>query len=158
MEAQVSLRRGSLDDIGSLLAVQARAPGAALWSEADYTSLLPAQGVLCLLAQDGFGEQTVGFLLARAAADELEVLNLAVLPEYRRRGLGRRLLGKALAWGHAGGAQQCWLEVRASNQAAVGFYRALGFAEHSRRRRYYRSPEEDAVVLTRRLPSVGAPP
>lgn len=158
MEAQVSLRRGGLKDIDSILTVQACAPGAAAWTEADYTSLLPAQGVLCLLAEDGPGEQAVGFLLARAAADELEVLNLAVLPEYRRRGLGRRLLGDALAWGHAGGAQQCWLEVRASNQAAVDFYRALGFAEHSRRRRYYHSPEEDALVLTRTLSSVGASP
>jgi ribosomal-protein-alanine N-acetyltransferase len=71
--------------------------------------------------------------------------------------LGRRLVAEALARGQARGARQCWLEVRASNQAAIEFYRALGFQERTRRRNYYREPEEDAVVCARRLTDAAGP-
>ena len=79
------------------------------------------------------------------------VLNLAVLPEQRRRGIGRGLLEEALAQGRAQGARQCWLELRASNAGALAFYRAQGFEESQRRPRYYRQPEEDAIVCVRHL-------
>ena len=148
MEGKVTLREAVSDDIEWLLAIQKASPGAAPWSPADYESLLSAAGTVCLMAEDE-EEDSVGFVLARTMADEMEILNLAVRPMQRRRGLGRRLVAEALGRGHARGARQCWLEVRASNRTALDFYCAAGFEEHTRRRDYYRDPVEDAVICRR---------
>jgi ribosomal-protein-alanine N-acetyltransferase len=155
VERPVTLRAVALDDAESLLALQRASPGAAVWSAADYESLLSADSTMCFLAEDGESDELVGFVLTRLAADEMEMLNLAVAPARRRRGLGRRLVAEALARGRARGIEQCWLEVRASNRAALDFYRALGFRERSRRRAYYRDPVEDAVVCARHLTAAG---
>lgn len=151
MAGKLTLREGHPGDIESLVDLQRRAPGAAPWSESDYESLLSDAGGLCLLAEDLVWTRVAGFLLGRITADEMEVLNLAVAPAYRRRGVARRLLGEALGRGYARGARQCWLEVRASNQMALAFYQALNFSEAYRRRQYYCNPVEDAVVCQRRL-------
>ncbi len=152
----MTLRDARRDDLEPLLAIQQASLGAAPWSGADYESLLSADGTLCLLAEDE-EDKGIGFVLARVMADEMEILNLAVRPAQRRRGLGRRLVAEALARGRAFGAQHCWLEVRASNQSALEFYRALGFQERTRRRNYYREPEEDAVVCARPLTVAAGP-
>lgn len=157
MEREVSLRDATRKDIESILAVQRASPEAGAWPPSDYARALGDAGVICLLADDSRGERVVGFLVARAVADEMEILNLAVGMDYRRRGIGRRLLGEALARAHARGARKCWLEVRASNQAARDFYRALGFSEGGRRPRYYRAPEEDAIVCVCSLPAASLP-
>ncbi|MXP65485.1 GNAT family N-acetyltransferase [Roseomonas sp. M0104] len=91
-----------------------------------------------------------GFILVRAAADEAEVLTLAVLPAARRQGVGRALLDAALGVAEAAGARQMFLEVSTANPAARALYAAAGFVEVGRRRRYY--PDgSDALVLSRRL-------
>ncbi|MGH9788229.1 MAG: ribosomal protein S18-alanine N-acetyltransferase [Candidatus Acidiferrales bacterium] len=151
------LRGAALDDIEALVALQQASPGAAPWSAPDYESLLSANTTVCLLAEDEDKDEPVGFVLARLVADELEILNLAVAPARRRRGLGRRLVAEALARGRVRGAEKCWLEVRASNRAALDFYLALGFREHSRRGAYYRNPVEDAVVCVRQLTAAAGP-
>jgi ribosomal-protein-alanine N-acetyltransferase len=158
VERPVRLREAALADAEALAALQQSAPGAAVWSAEDYVSLLSAESAICLLAENE-DDEPAGFVLARLAADELEILNLAVAPPRRRRGLGRRLVAEALARGRARGAGKCWLEVRASNQAALAFYRALGFREQSRRCAYYRDPVEDAVICVRdlRCPSGPSP-
>ncbi len=158
MEAKVILREAAPDDVEAIVAVQTASPGVALWSAADYSSLLAEDKSVSLVAEDSVGERVAGFLVGRFVAEELEVLNLAVAPDYRRRGIARRLLGEALAQARACGAGQCWLEVRVSNQPALEFYRALGFAESHRRWRYYRDPVEDAVVCVRRVAPAGPLP
>jgi len=157
VEGKISLRDARRDDIEALLSIQRASPGAAPWTRADYEGLLAAKESICLVAGDGMSEG-MGFVLARVMADEMEILNLAVRPAQQRRGLGRRLVEEALARARARGARHCWLEVRASNQAALEFYRALGFQERTRRRNYYREPEEDAVVYAQRLTAAADPP
>jgi len=157
VERPVTLRDAALDDVASLVPIQQASPDAAPWTAADYESLLSADSTVCLLAEDEDNDEPVGFVLARLAADEMEILNLAVAPAQRRRGLGRRLVAEALARGRARGVKQCWLEVRASNRTALEFYRALSFREHSRRRAYYRDPVEDAVVCVRQLTAAAGP-
>lgn len=78
---------------------------------------------------------------------ELEILNLAVDPQARRRGLGRRLLGLALQAGRKMGMQKAILEVREHNVPALALYRACGFVPAGRRPRYYADTGEDALVL-----------
>jgi ribosomal-protein-alanine N-acetyltransferase len=94
------------------------------------------------------------YCVFEAVADEMHLHNLAVHPEYRRKGLGRRLLRLALWLAARRGARTAFLEVRQSNWAALGLYRHMGFEAVSVRRDYYTSPREDAMVL--RLSTLGA--
>jgi len=85
----------------------------------------------------------------RVVADELELLSLAVTPEWRRRGMGRWLVRLALAVGGRAGAHAAFLEVRSGNGSARQLYASLGFEETGRRPGYYKDPVEDAVLLFR---------
>jgi ribosomal-protein-alanine N-acetyltransferase len=113
----------------------------------------PRTGVIFLVAEETVELRLVGLLLARTVAEEGEILNLAVRPDSRCRGIGRRLLAAGLERAAESGARRCWLEVRASNSTALLFYRRLGFAEQYRRPGYYREPDEAAVVCASSLPA-----
>lgn len=86
-------------------------------------------------------------MVALEAADEGEILNLAVSPAGRRHGLGRALVEQAVATLRERGVGQIYLEVRESNAPARALYAARGFKEVGRRKQYYRRPVEDAIVL-----------
>jgi ribosomal-protein-alanine N-acetyltransferase len=105
------------------------------WSREALGSLLSVPGVFGLLAEDG--AVPTGFLLARVAADEAEILSLGVIPSARRGGWGSRLLECAL--GRLEGEGACWvyLEVAEDNSAAIALYRSLGFRPVGRRASYY---------------------
>ena len=83
--------------------------------------------------------------------DEGEVANLAVAPGLRRRGVGSTLLDAAIRESQSRGVSNLYLEVRESNQSARRLYASRGFDEVSRRKAYYRSPVEDALILRRTL-------
>jgi len=125
-----------------------RVPEAARWSLNGLEQHLAASGEGWVALADNV---VVGFVLARLAADELEILNLAVLPGYRGNGLGKRLLEKALREGRRQGARRAYLEVRTSNSRAIAFYKANGFEVRGRRPLYYAEPVEDALLLERAL-------
>lgn len=93
----------------------------------------------------------VGFIVARSAADEMEILNLAVHPDARRRGIAAELLEAALDYGRSAGLRRAFLEVRQSNLPARRTYERQGFVSVGLRPRYYRHPEENALVMTRTL-------
>jgi ribosomal-protein-alanine N-acetyltransferase len=117
---------------------------AAAWDAPAIARLLATPGAFALIAQaDGV---PVGFVIARQAADELEIVSIGVLPPARRAGAARALLQAAFA--RAAGAATCFLEVAEGNAAARALYLRLGFAQAGRRPRYY--GDEDALVL--RLP------
>ena len=79
--------------------------------------------------------------------EQVQVQNIAVHPEHRRRGLGRHLLGRILDEARAKGCRSVVLEVRASNTPARRLYTSLGFRTVGRREDYYQSPREDAVLM-----------
>lgn len=81
------------------------------------------------------------------APDEGQITNIAVHPDFRRRGCARAILLALMQAADQRGAQELSLEVRASNEAAIALYRAEGFFEAGRRRNFYRSPTEDALVM-----------
>jgi ribosomal-protein-alanine N-acetyltransferase len=93
----------------------------------------------------------VGYILARWVADTAEILNLAIAPSHRRRGLATGLLRQALAGLAQNGVGEVYLEVRESNRSAQALYQAHGFRAAGMRRAYYRRPVEDALVLRRSL-------
>ena len=132
-------------DAAALLSILAESPEASLWSEA---SLLQA----CSSASAWVAERdgrVVGFLIGRATADEFEILNVAVARSFRRRGIASALIKAALEWSHTTGARRAYLEMRASNDAAIALYMRHQFCVCGRRARYYQHPVEDAMVLSR---------
>jgi ribosomal-protein-alanine N-acetyltransferase len=96
---------------------------------------------------EGAGERLVGYVVFWVIEGEVQINNIAVRPEYRGKGLGEALLRRTLDLARSLGGQYVVLEVRVSNQAAVGLYRKLGFAEIGRRKGYYFNPGEDALVM-----------
>lgn len=88
-----------------------------------------------------------GFIAARLAAGELHVNNIGVQETARGQGIGRALLTSALWWGKKNGARAAFLEVRAANTIAQALYRREGFEVIARRRKYYRQPIDDALVM-----------
>jgi ribosomal-protein-alanine N-acetyltransferase len=99
-------------------------------------------------------EGDAAFLLGRTVADEAEIVTLAVAPEARRRGLGRRLVARFLYQARLRGADSAFLEVAEDNGPARALYARLAFAEAGRRRGYYRTPTGqaiDALILRRAL-------
>jgi ribosomal-protein-alanine N-acetyltransferase len=118
------------------------------WSAADFSGFLADS--LCFLLVEG----DAGFLLGRAVAGEAELLTLAVAPDARRRGLGRKLVARFLYQARLRGADSAFLEVSAENAAAMALYESAGFAQSGRRSGYYRTPDGtrvDALVMHREL-------
>ena len=106
--------------------------------------------LLALPGAFGFRVATHGFVLARVAADECEILTLAVAGAARRRGIARALMAAACDEAGARGAGAVFLEVGADNAPARGLYQSLGFAERGRRAKYY-AGREDAIIMARDL-------
>ena len=122
------------------------------WSAAQLHECLT--GGLDFLVADR-GGRVVGYVVARRAADEAEILNLCVAPAGRRAGTGRALVRAMLRRLARLGARTAYLEVRDSNRAARRLYQGEGFEAVGRRRGYYRRPVEDAIVLRSAIVTAG---
>ena len=146
--ANVQVRRLTAPDIEAVVEIQEQSREASQWSREGYARAAAGEFPGWVAAIDG---RVVGFLVMRSAADETEILNLAVEPQDRRRGVAGALLGAALEVSRAGGALRAFLEVRESNVGAIAFYQRHGFTLEGRRARYYSNPAEDALVLRRSL-------
>lgn len=142
MADRYRIRPATAADLTALTAIE-RAVFADPWSREMLSRSLDD---LALVAEDERGA-VVGYVLARATADEGEILNLAVDPGQRRRGMGRQLAETVLGMLRLEGVRRVFLEVRESNLGARSFYAMLGFRELGRRRGYYARPREDALVL-----------
>ena len=121
------------------------------WSLASFESVLDAPVAFVAVARDNASGCLLGYVVAWFAAGEGEIGNLAVREPTRRRGIWAALLDAALAEAAVRGTEHMYLEVRESNEAAKRLYASRGFEEVGRRRRYYRRPVEDAVVLRRAM-------
>ena len=125
------------------------------WTADAFREVLASPAVRALVAEDPEGG-IAGYLIGWVAADESEVLNLGISPDWRRHGLGRTLVREAVRLFREQGARQVYLDVRESNEAALQLYQGEGFTRIGRRRRYYRRPVEDALVLRASLESDAA--
>jgi [ribosomal protein S18]-alanine N-acetyltransferase len=132
----LTLRSGRSDDLEAVARIQAASQEASQWDVGEYLKydLLVAE----------YAGSIAGFAVARQAVEgESELLNLAVDPAYRRRGIARRLVAQ-FTRKYPG---TFWLEVRESNLAAYKLYETLGFAECGKRPGYYAESSEGAIVM-----------
>lgn len=131
-------------DVDSVHAIE-RACFSTPWSRNTFANLLKRPDADLWVAEAG--GQILGYAVVWYMADEAELGNLAVEPNSRRRGLGRRLLERAIESARARKAERIYLEVRTSNEGAQRLYERRGFRVAGLRRRYYRLPVEDARVM-----------
>lgn len=125
------------------------------WTATEIAWMLDPPG-LGLLAHDDRG--IAGFVLARAVADEAEILTLAVRPDERRRGVASSLINRLLGDLRARKVAALFLEVAEDNRAALGLYLQFGFVETGRRRGYYEragAGAADAIVMSRSITQQG---
>ncbi len=123
------------------------------WSSALFLQELriPFSRIMVVRPAGGSDEPIAGYLCRWFVADEIHILNVAVHPDYRSRGIAALLLGQALQEGERGRADAVTLEVRRSNEAARRLYAAFHFEEVGVRRNYY-GRGEDALIMRLVLP------
>lgn len=139
-------RSGDMEGVSQILL---ESPEAARWVPAGQQDPLTASAEVAWVAESD--SSIIGFIAVRQAADEVEILNLAVRSEFRRCGRGTSLLRAALQAFQHQHVTHALLEVRESNAAAIAFYRRHGFVPTGRRKGYYQDPHEDALVMEKKL-------
>ncbi len=144
----VEIRRMTMSDVPAILAILEESPETVAWSEDVLLRLASVERAAWVAV---LGGDVVGLLIGRIAADEFEILNLAVSRVHRRSGIGAELLESALEFSRMAGCARAYLEVRVSNKPARALYARRGFTECGRRGRYYRDPVEDALLLSLNL-------
>ena len=115
------------------------------WSENSVASELKNKLALWLVAEQEDG--VAGYIGSQTCGDESDVMNVAVHPDFRRRGIAETLVNALVEELKAIGSRCLTLEVRASNVPAIALYEKLGFDEIGRRKNYYRNPREDALIM-----------
>lgn len=142
------LRHAALADVERVAELELTCFTSDPWPRHSFESFIDRAGVTFIVAEDpGREKGIVGYAVLIQAADEAELLNLAVADDARRGGIGSSLLRSLLEAAARKGVTRMYLEVRESNAAARGLYAAHGFAEVGRRRGYYQRPAEDALIL-----------
>ena len=115
------------------------------WSEMSIASELQSIWSHWLVALEE--EQVVGYVGSQSSIDEADIMNIAVHPDFRRKGIAEALINRLAADLKARSIHALMLEVRVSNNSAIALYEKLGFREVGRRKNYYRNPKEDALIL-----------
>ncbi|HTK55504.1 MAG TPA: ribosomal protein S18-alanine N-acetyltransferase [Gemmatimonadales bacterium] len=152
MAAPCRLRPATSADARAIAALE-RQSFSDPWSAESIRESIAMPWMFTHVAEDPEGA-VLGYVFCREIAGESELLNLAVAEGERRGGVGRALLATALAWAEARGARETFLEVRASNTAAIALYEKAGFRAVGRRADYYQRPVEDAILYRR--PGIGS--
>jgi ribosomal-protein-alanine N-acetyltransferase len=136
-------------DVAAVTEILRGAPESVFWPESSVKEVIASKSAVALVSEvEG---KTIGFLIGRQAADEAEILNLAVVKESRRRGEGGTLLEAALEEFRTRRVSRVFLEVRDSNEAGIAFYGKHGFSKIGQREGYYREPFESAIVMEKKL-------
>ncbi len=147
-----SIRPLGYSDLPQVIAIERRA-FTSPWSLAMFVLELSKPSGLCLAAVDAV-DRLVGYLICARYEKVWHLMNIAVDPALRRRGIGRGLLERMIE--RAGPEREYTLEVRTSNSGAIALYERFGFRSAGTRPRYYRDNGEDAVIMWRTLQTISA--
>lgn len=131
-------------DLAEVMVIERRSFSAP-WEESTFRGLMRRPSAALLVAE--IDDELVGYSVMWFAADEGELGDIAVLPERRGSGIGRRLLHESIVGAASRGIRSLYLEVRESNEVARGLYAKVGFEVVAVRKQYYAEPVEDAIVM-----------
>ncbi|HKB19711.1 MAG TPA: ribosomal protein S18-alanine N-acetyltransferase [Gaiellaceae bacterium] len=144
----IELRKLKLRDLGAIEDIE-RASYPTPWSRSMFAGELAKPSSICLGAVDGESDELVGYLIISRYVDAWHVMNIAVAPAYRRKGIARTLMERLFEVTARDARRGYTLEVRVSNDAAIRLYEALGFRARGIRRGYYTDNREDALIMWR---------
>ncbi len=148
---QWNIRMATLENLDLLVALEV-ACFSMPWSKKSFEAELKGNQFSRILvvphSEYGLEVQVIGYICVWMVFEELRFLNLAIHPEFRRRGLATRLIGEAIRLGMEEGCCRGMLEVRESNHAAKKLYESFHFQEYATRKSYYTNPTEDAILMT----------
>jgi ribosomal-protein-alanine N-acetyltransferase len=142
---KLAIRRMTTDDVPAVVELDQKSFSLP-WPERSFRfELTDNPASRCWVAE--LEGQIVGMIVAWLLVDEAHIATIATHPDFRRKGIGKRLLSHALQHLMDEGARSSFLEVRESNLAAQDMYRKFGYEETGRRRRYYKDNDEDAILM-----------
>ena len=146
MKTAVEIRALALSDLNGIEEIEHRSYDTP-WSRSMFAGELAKPASLCLGAFEG--EQLGGYLIVSRYVDAWHVMNIAVSPDFRRRGIATALLERLFELTDDRSRRGYTLEVRVSNDGAIRLYERLGFAARGIRRGYYTDNREDALIMWR---------
>ena len=144
----IELRKLQLGDLAAIESIE-RASYPTPWSRSMFASELAKPSSISLGAFSTEDGELVGYLIISRYVDAWHVMNVAVAPHWRRRGVARALLERLFAVTENDGRRGYTLEVRVSNTTAIRLYERLGFRSRGIRRAYYTDNREDALIMWR---------
>jgi len=143
---KVFIRKMTIEDVPAAAQLD-RISFSMSWPEHTfYYEVKDNSAARCFVAETE-DQKVIGMVVSWVILDELHIATLAVHPDYRRQGIGERILTKALQDGYEAGTRYALLEVRAGNEAAQNLYRKFGFKVAGRRPKYYKDNGEDAILM-----------
>jgi [ribosomal protein S18]-alanine N-acetyltransferase len=146
MKTAVDIRPLALGNLNAIEVIERRSYPTP-WSRSMFAGELAKPGSLCLGAFED--DRLAGYLITSRYVDAWHVMNIAVSPAFRRRGIATALLEKLFELTDDGSGRGYTLEVRVSNDAAIKLYERLGFTARGLRRGYYTDNREDALIMWR---------
>jgi len=146
--ARVRIRPMLPEDVPHIIQIERMSFASSWQPEAFYREL--SNPTACYLAAESPEGEVAGFVGMWVVVDESHITTLAVHPDWRHRGIGRRLLAGLLLEGVRRGARRATLEVRTSNAEAIALYRQFGFRQVAIIARYYHDTNEDGLVMVLR--------
>jgi len=152
---KAALRPANLADAPDLSTIHAEGGFSGSWTTGDFESLLADKAVITEIAcHSRAPAKLFGFVMSRIAADEAEILTIAIRRTHRGNGYGRRLLDTHLPRLAASGVKMLYLEVEEDNKPAITLYENTGFIVAGIRKTYYRKPDgrlANAIIMKRAL-------
>jgi [ribosomal protein S18]-alanine N-acetyltransferase len=143
---EVELRRLELRDLNAIEEIE-RSSYPTPWSRSMFASELAKPSSLCLGAFEAEAGKLIGYLIISRYVDAWHVMNVAVRPDHRRRGIASLLLNRLFELTAGRSRRGYTLEVRVSNAGAIKLYEELGFRPRGVRRGYYTDNREDALIM-----------
>jgi [ribosomal protein S18]-alanine N-acetyltransferase len=142
----IEFRKLNLRDLNAIEEIE-RTSYPTPWSRSMFAGELAKPSSICLGAVEAEKDELVGYLIISRYVDAWHVMNIAVAPEYRRRGIARSLMERLFEVTARDARRGYTLEVRVSNEAAIRLYEELGFKTRGIRRGYYTDNREDALIM-----------
>jgi [ribosomal protein S18]-alanine N-acetyltransferase len=142
----IELRNLRLRDLAAIERIERRSYPTP-WSRSMFAGELTKSSSVCLGAYEADGDELVGYLIISRYVDAWHVMNVAVAPDHRGRGVATSLMERLFELTAADGRRGYTLEVRVSNRSAIRLYEKLGFKARGVRRGYYTDNREDALIM-----------
>lgn len=155
MADRPQIRLMTAADLNTVIRLAASIPEAPRWPRPAWETYLAETDLPRRIFVSESGRELTGFVAGQIIGDICELESIAVSPSHRRSGVATGLLAVLIAWARQRGLSRIQLEVRSVNNLATRFYQSAGFLQDGLRPRYYRDPEDDALLMS--LP-LAAPP